>query len=283
VARELQRCMVGPTPKGKIMKKNGLLSIGIAIFALAGLAPSAANAWSITATGTIIDDASNADTRHGDGMGIFDLTDPSSLVGLTYSETITTNPLLNGGFACAAAPCLTTVGGVGQSSPVAAPYTISVTVNGVTFTQTETTPAYSASGLTDALSTNFTDAAYPWLTDSVGQESESNCGVLDRNCVSGGISVSSTTTPFVPSLDFNQTITAGPFPGSQADFDYQTPDGFTRTQFEGTIDTLTVNGGPVGVPEPGAFLLMGLGIAATIGVMRLKGHSGALIKNSGEL
>jgi hypothetical protein len=264
------------------MNKNGLLSIGMAIFACAGLAPSAANAWTVTATGTIIDDASNADTRHGDGMGIFDLTDPSSLVGLTYSETITTNPLLNGGFACATASCLTTVGGVGQHSPVAAPYTISVTVNGVTFTQTETTPDYNASGLLDALSTNNTSD--PSLTgDEVGQESDSNCGALNRNCVSGGIGAYSATTPFVPSLNFNQTITAaGPFPGSQASFDYQTPDGFTRTQFVGTVDTLTVNGGPVGVPEPGAFLLMGLGIAATIGVMRLKGHSGALIKNSGK-
>jgi hypothetical protein len=253
------------------MNKNGLLSIGIAIFAGAGLAPSAAHAWSITVTGTIFDDAYQADTRHGDGMGIFDLSDPSSLVGLSYSETVTTNPLLNGSVGCATADCLGRTGGSGSGVP-AAPYTVSVTVNGVTFTQTESTPDTNTSYLEDSLSTNNTSETL--VRDGLQQDAFTNCSVVGQNCTSAGITVFSTTTPFVPSLSFNQSITAGPFAwpatSSEAFFEYSTPDGDIRTQFSGTIDTLSVNSQPVGVPEPGSFLLMGLGVAATLGVMRLK-------------
>jgi hypothetical protein len=254
--------------QGKIMNKNGLLSIGIAIFAGAGLAPSAAHAWSITVTGTIVNDVSQADTRHGDGMGIFDLSDPSSLVGLSYSETITTNPLLNGSVNCATADCLGRTGGSGSGVP-AAPYTVSVTVNGVTFTETDSAPDTNSSFLSDALSTNNTSETPG--QDQLDQEAFTNCAVVGRNCTSAFIDVSS-MTPFVPTLNFNQSITAGPFPAqsSEAFFDYQTLDSTNRTQFWGTIDTLSVNSQPVGVPEPGSFLLMGLGVAATLGVMRLK-------------
>jgi hypothetical protein len=264
------------------MNKNGLLSIGIAIFACASLAPSAAHAWSVTATGTIVD--SQADPSPGDGMGIFGLSDPSSLVGLSYTETITTNPLLNGIVSCGTTECEAQGGSVAGIGIYAAPYTVSVTVNGVTFTETETTPDTNWAFLSDALSTNNTSITNPGV-DQLYQSVVTNCSVVGRNCTSAAIDAFGTTIPFVSSLSFNQNITAGPFPSTngEASFDYQAPDGDVLTQFSGTIDTLSVNSRPVGVPEPGSLLLMGLGIAATLGVMRLKGHSGALIKNSGEL
>jgi opacity protein-like surface antigen len=231
------------------------------------LAPALASAadqaqdWTVTVTGTI-----EAPTTSGTGFdnaGLFGAVG-SSLVGDTYIETITTDPLLNSTTDCASLSCGGTIGGLDNPAygPGAA-YTLTTTVNGVSFNLTESTPFLNRAYLIDALSINDTSTT---LQDQLYQDVRSSgCALPTTTCVYSYILAYSLTNPFVPNLSFNQQITAsGIFdPGANTYFAYTvfngTPSGLT-TIFYGSIDTLSVNQGS-GVPEPATFSLLALGVA----------------------
>jgi PEP-CTERM motif len=227
------------------MKTRTRYPLGIAILAVTLLAPLQANAWTVTATGTI-------DSSTGDALGLFG-DGSTSLKGDAYSETITTDPNLNSTALCATATCLATEG--------TAPYTLTVEVNGISFVHTDLAPADNLAILENGLSAQ--DPANPF--DVVNQSVFSgNCATsLTDLCVTGLIQAFSSTTPFVPQLNFNQNITVAG--GSNLD---QQGNSFTsfvvsdalgdNTNFVGSIDSLSVQ--PVGVPEPGTIALLGVGL-----------------------
>jgi PEP-CTERM motif len=248
------------------MKTPTLYSLGIAIIMFSELLPSQANAWSLTASGTIFGDV----TGNGDQAGLFG-SPGLSLIGESYSETITTDPFLNSTFSCATLSCLGTSGisDPTASDPAAAPYTVITTVNGISFVHTETAAAWNYSTLIDALSINDTTSLFQ--DDALLQDTGSR-GCLDPEgiCVSALIQAVSTTMPFVPGLDFNESITvAGGFndtSSSYASFGVVGPAGSPSTEFYGSVDKLTVNA--VAVPEPGTFALFGVALATIALVQR---------------
>lgn len=215
--------------KAKIL---GLVAVGL--LAMPFHAPIA-EPRTISATGVIngygIDDA-----------GVFG-TIGTSLLGLPYSITITTDPLLNSVTACASLSCLGTIGGNAFGSGTGAPYSIAVTVNGVSYTQAETNPFLNHSYLIDALSIGDTTTT---LQDQAYQGVQSNgCFSVYPACTDSYILAYSTATTFVPSLDFNQSITAssGLDPGSNTWFSFQDSSGRT-TKFYGSIQSLVINADP---------------------------------------
>jgi len=125
--------------------------MALALLALEGIA-SNAQAWTVTASGVIY----SGPDRAIDNAGLF-VTPGGSLIGLTYTETITTDPLLNGHPQCVGdVSCLERDGGNYYGDNSGAPYTITTTVNGVSYTQTETSPFLNRSYVIDALSINDT-------------------------------------------------------------------------------------------------------------------------------
>jgi hypothetical protein len=81
----------------------------------------------ITATGIIIANAGRPDTAFLFGASI------DSLIGSTYTETIMTDPSLNSAEIISTPTFNSTMGGSAESGP-GSPFTISVTLNGTTFT-----------------------------------------------------------------------------------------------------------------------------------------------------
>jgi PEP-CTERM motif len=178
-----------------LMKHSAVV---VALIFLGFVFPTGAEAWTITVTGTIYSGVNEPFAL--DGNGIFGVPG-SPLVGSRYIETITTDPLQstqltsslsfierNGG------PIL---GGSG------APYFISTTVNGFTYTQTELDPfinrSYLISGIASGLGSQ----------DQVYQEIGSpGCASSYGLCTSSYILAYSVNVPFVLSLDFNHPIIA---------------------------------------------------------------------------
>src|ERR1051326_8784394 len=118
-----------PIPEGsKNMNRRIWLVITAAIFPFFSK-PAEADPWTITVVGTIF-----AETIP-DQNGLFGPVG-ASLVGYGYSETITTNPLLNTGVVDSTSTLLERDGGVVIGCCGAA-YTVTVTVNGVSYTQIE--------------------------------------------------------------------------------------------------------------------------------------------------
>jgi hypothetical protein len=224
------------------------------VVATAACLPLQAQERTIIVTGTI-----ESPTTSGSGFDNAGLFGPAgaSLVGDSYTETITTDPSLNSSIACHSLSCFGTIGGVPNNIGPGAPYNLTVTVNGVPFTWTESVPYLNHAYLIDALSINDTSTT---LQDQVYQEADS--GNLNSFGIFSYILAYSHTTPFVPNLNFNQTINqSGGFdPGSNTNFNYTlqngTPAGIT-TIFYGSIDTLSVNS----VPSPGTLPLMLVGLA----------------------
>ena len=135
--------------------KTLLLPTGVILIVAIGvaLAASPAQAWVITTTGTVYSDG------HGtpDQTGLFG-TPGQSMEGLAYTQTITTDPLLSA-FSTDPNPIYQEYnGGPGLPSPngcCGAPYTIATTVNGVTYTQTESNPYINRSYLFSGLGTGL--------------------------------------------------------------------------------------------------------------------------------
>lgn len=249
------------------MNKRTLHSLGIAVVA-AALVPLQAQAWTIKVTGTLFDlpDGSSAST---DGFGLFGAAN-AALAGSSYIETLTTDPLLNSTIQCATATCLGTSGATGPGLS-AGPYTLTVTVNGVSFVHNESAPSFNSSMLVNSLSAHDpTDPApYDLLSQSVGS---GDCGNPSGGlCVFTSLQALSSLTPFIPTLDFNQSLTvAGGFnyaDGSYTAFGVFDGQSLQETDFYGTIDTLSVNP-KVQVPEPGTLPLLAVGLACVGFVLR---------------
>jgi hypothetical protein len=122
--------------------------LGLVVGAVLASTYAQAEPWTITVSGTI--------QSGGGTTGIFG-TPGLSLVGLSYTETITTDPLLNTNIAGSAAPDSTYLERYGGAviGCCGAPFTISVTVNGFTYTQSNANPFINRSYLIDGLSTGL--------------------------------------------------------------------------------------------------------------------------------
>jgi hypothetical protein len=110
--------------------------VSLAIAIAVGFASSDAKAWIITATGTIYSNTGVNVAGVTDQTGLFG-PPGASLIGDTYTETISTNPALNTYATDLTTSFHDTYGGAGIGGCCGAPYIITVTVNGVTYTQTE--------------------------------------------------------------------------------------------------------------------------------------------------
>lgn len=215
---------------------NGRI-MGLFVMTLAGPLAAHAQAWTVSATGTIYADS-------GVNSGLFAPLG-TSLIGDTYTETITTDLSQNGEIACSTISCAGTVGGSAYGVPGAA-YTLTMKINGVSYTQTETNPTINYGYLIDGLSVHDTSTT---LQDQVQQQvSSSGCPFPGfQTCTNAYILAYSTTTPFVPNLNFKQAITAssGLDSGSNAYFSYQPSGaGDPTLQVYGSIKQLTVNAAP---------------------------------------
>jgi hypothetical protein len=158
--------------------------------------------------------------------------------------------LLNTNIAGSAAPDSTYVERYGGAviGCCGAPFTISVTVNGFTYTRSNVNPFINRSYLIDGLSTGLGGQ------DQVYQEiGSTGCSTGIGGCTSSYILATSTQFPFVPSLDFSQSLSVN---GNQVDG--QTYFLFTEglpvqsSGFYGSIDSLSVN--PVPAPALGTGL-----------------------------
>jgi hypothetical protein len=192
----------------------------------------------------VVNGVISQDLNHAiDDAGLF-VAPGGSLTGLTYSETITTDPLQNGHPQCVGdVSCLERDGGNTYGDNSGAPYTITTTVNGVSYTQTENSPYLNRAYLIDALSINDTTTT---LQDVANQEIDSNgCSSANTACTVSYILAFSLTTPFVPMLSFTQSITAstGLDPGSITYFAFRNSSG-ASTLFYGSISSLSINPPP---------------------------------------
>jgi hypothetical protein len=237
--------------------RGALISAALGLVALAA---SHAQALTITASGTIYSDG----VHTGNLAGLF-VTPGASMIGYSYTETITTDPLLNGASACSTISCLGTIGGPFFGGP-GAPYTITTTINGISYTQTEANPFVNEFYLIDALSVDDTSTT---LQDQAYQGVASQgCVLANGPCTNSYILAYSLNTPFVPSLDFNQSITVlnGLDPGSNTYFSFREgpadPGSVNQySEFYGSISALTIN-----VPEPSSLAVL-IGALAAFGVM----------------
>ena len=222
---------------------NKLLKL-LSVALLAGLAvlDTQAQAWTITVSGTI--DSENPVFGQPGYASPFGMPG-ESLVGASYTMTITTDPSLNSFVESSTSTLHITYGGTSTDKGPAAPYTIKVTVNGVTFIQTEPIPAYNSSYLQSLRQPNFMDQVF--------QEVKSNaCTWAYGLCIDSYILAYSVSTGFLRNVDFNQTVTV-PVPGrldpdSRVYFAFRTgpydPGSFQQfSTLYGNISKLSINVG----------------------------------------
>jgi hypothetical protein len=200
------------------------------------------NAWTITVTGTIVDDIRNSNGGTLlNGTGIFG-TPGTSLIGDTYTETITTDPSLNS-HVDSNSTLIESYGGPGIGGCCGAPYRITVTVNGFTYSQTETNTFINYAYLLEGLSNGLGNQ------DTAFQEVESNgCSTVYGVCTSSYILAFSTQTPFVFKLAFHHPLFSndltpdqgGRITGSNTYFLFNNGPDLT-TDFYGSIASITVH------------------------------------------
>lgn len=228
---------------------------GVAIGIVGTLSANPASAWTVTATGTIISSPTPFDNANLFAPG------GTSLVGQSYSLTITTDPWLN-----QFVELVPTAGGgfngifsydidpASQLIETAAGYTLTVTVGGQSFSQSffrTTGTVRTVASLYNGLSHNY---GVPPFEDSLSESvagsgctfSSSTYSSNGTPCVIASIRAGSATTPFVPYLDFNLVTTlslSAPPPGNQVEFSFINTDNSTAdsTQLYGQIESLTVN------------------------------------------
>jgi hypothetical protein len=228
---------------------------------LSPTSPAFASLWTVTVSGTVYADTTNAPLNQ---TGIFG-TPGASLVGDAYTETITTDPLLNTYFTESIPWFQDNYGGPAYGGCCAAPYTLTVTVNGVEYTQTEQDPFRNRSYL------------YNGLTQGVGSEDQiyqeaysSGCSSNYGLCTESYILASGSKNPFLPSVDFSQSLTVtSELLDLTSNTYFRFRDGPTApgsvdqyTGFYGSIESISVNS----VPEPGTVPLFatGLGLMALL-------------------
>ena len=230
-------------------------------------APSVAHAgpWVVQVSGIVYGDT---DFGLPDQNGLFG-PPGSSLAGLPYTTTIITDPSLNT-FHQQLTPGLhSTYGGNAFGGCCAAPYAITTTVNGITYSQTDANPFRNYSYLLNPLSINDVSTT---LQDQVYQDiGSAGCFSSYGECTFAYVLAYSLSAPFVPTLNFDQSIdfSAGLDPGANSYFVYRNGPTQSGTQqnytgFHGTITRLLVN--PVEIPEPSTWALVLMGLAG-IGVM----------------
>jgi len=200
--------------------------------------PAKSDAWTVTVTGTIFDDLGNSNGNGINGTGIFG-TPGTSLVGDAYTESITTNPLLNS-HVDSTSSFLESYGGshYGGGS-LGAAYSIAVTVNGFTYSETELNPFINYAYLLD-LSNGL--APNGILYQQAFQEVQSSgCSTVYGVCTSSYILAYSQQTPFVFRLDFNHPLHSTDLdPGSNTYFLFNDGPDLT-TGFYGSIDSVRVH------------------------------------------
>jgi hypothetical protein len=223
-----------------------------------GYAASDAQAMTITATGTI--------TSGSDANGIFGAAG-GSLIGDTYTETIAIIPALNTYNTSPSPPYqLSRYGGAAygaNAAGTAAPYIIAVTVNGVTFTQIELNPFQNSSFLANGLTTN---QGIPPVDAAIQVVQSAGCGSVYTACTSSYIQAQSYSTPFIPKLSFNQSLTTSN--GLDGSNTYFSTRGTTAlgspqivTTFYGNISELAINSSVAATPLPPAWTMMLVGLA----------------------
>ena len=223
------------------LMKKFLKLLSVAFIACLAAANAEAQTWTVTVSGTIYSDGNFGNPNYASPFGKGDV----SLVGSPYSLTITTNPSLNSVVESSTATFHSTFGGTIISGGPGAPYTITATVNGVTFIQTEPIPAYNRSYLLSVRQPNFMDA--------VGQDVRSNaCSWAYGLCVESFINAYSLNTPFLRSLDFSRSLTVsdGLDPGSNAYFAFRNgpylPGSINQySAFYGSISALSIKHHPL--------------------------------------
>jgi hypothetical protein len=216
-----------------------------------------ASTLSLTVSGTVTSDVTSGPIPLN-STGIFGPIG-TSLVGDTYTETIATNPLLNANVSSVpAGSLLQSYGGTGFGGGVAAPFTVTTTVNGFTFSQTETLPfsnyEYLLYGLTSGLGS----------MDQVYQGVESNgCSSVYGTCLNTYINAYSTQNPFAAKLVLGQPVTAALLnPGSNTYFTFDEGSNLF-TGFYGSINSISVSQTPLPAALP--LYATGLGALALLG------------------
>jgi hypothetical protein len=218
------------------------------------LSANPASAWTLTATGTI----TSSPTTSFDNANLFGLGS-TSLVGQSYTLTITTDPWINqyveliptggGGVNGIYSTSLNAITG---ATELTAGYTLTITIGNQSFSQrSPRTELENIARLDNGASHNYGVAPY---SDSLSQGvvssgcSRGTSSYLSNGttpCVAASIAVSSYTTPFVPYLDFNlvTSISPGAADGANFGFNYINTDNSAAdsTQLNGTLESLTVN------------------------------------------